>query len=77
MGETILGQPRSIRLNGRRTSLRLEAVAWLAVIEIAEREGITVDELIQCVAEEKAPTRCLASAVRVFVADYWQQGGRL
>ena len=77
MSETTLGQPRSIRLNGRRTSLRLEPVAWVSVIEIADREGMTVDELIQGVADEKATGRCLASAVRVFVADYWQQGGRL
>lgn len=77
MSETNLGQPRSIRLKGRRTSLRLEAVAWVSLIEIAEREGMTVDKLVQGIADEKALERCLASAVRVFVADYWQQGGRL
>ena len=50
---------------------------YLSLMEIAEREGMTVDKLVEGVADEKAPERCLTSAVRVFVADYWQQGGRL
>lgn len=77
MTYSTLGQPRSIRINGRRTSLRLEPVAWLGLFDIAEREAMTPDELIERIAAEKAPERCLASAVRVFVADYWQQGGHL
>jgi predicted DNA-binding ribbon-helix-helix protein len=77
MNQYPLGQPRSIRLKGRRSSLRLEAVAWLTLIDIAEREALTTDELVERIAEEKSPERSLASAVRVFVADYWQQGGHL
>lgn len=36
---------RNVTVNGRRTSLRIEAPIWNALGEIAAREGLTLDEL--------------------------------
>ena len=36
---------RNVKVNGRRTSMRLEGEIWEALEEISERENLTINEL--------------------------------
>ncbi|PWC35914.1 ribbon-helix-helix domain-containing protein [Azospirillum sp. TSO35-2] len=58
-------------VNGKRTSLKLEAPIWDAVDEICRIEGLTPSELFSGVAERSGEN--LASAVRVLVMVYFRQ----
>ena len=60
---------KSVTINGRRTSLRLEPAIWDAVEDIREKEGLTIHELIALIdniRDEISRT----SAVRTFVVTY-------
>ncbi|MEM1289422.1 MAG: ribbon-helix-helix domain-containing protein [Pseudomonadota bacterium] len=76
--ESRLGQPRSVRVGGRRTSLKLEPTVWLCLSDIVEIEGVSLDELITRIDRSRRAGRGLASEVRVFVAKYWRErpGGK-
>jgi len=58
--------PRSIRLNGRLTSLRLEPAFWDALTEIAKRRRTTVAKICAGI-DAKRQQGTLASAIRVYV----------
>lgn len=68
-----LGQPRSVVVAGKRTSLRLEPTVWLCLNDIVALEGISLDELVSRIEKSRRADRGLASEVRVFVADYWRK----
>lgn len=72
-----LGQPRSVVVDGRRTSLRLEASIWLGLNEIAKEHGRSVDELVTQIDQSRAKDRSLASAVRIFVGEFWRDRGTI
>lgn len=62
---------RNIRIEGRRTSLRLEPTMWDALDEICHRETITRDQLCEMIYKfQHAST--LTAAVRVFVVSYYR-----
>jgi predicted DNA-binding ribbon-helix-helix protein len=61
-----------VRVNGRRTSMRLEPEIWSAIGDIACREGFTRSELLDFI-ESRRPGTPLTSAVRVFVAVYYRE----
>jgi predicted DNA-binding ribbon-helix-helix protein len=61
-----------VRVNGRRTSMRLEPEIWSAIGDIACREGFTRSELLDFI-ECRRPGTPLTSAVRVFVAVYYRE----
>ena len=63
--------PRNIRLDGQRTSMRLEGKFWLALAEIAERSGVSVPELCERILRDGHRGN-RSSAVRVFVLNWFR-----
>jgi predicted DNA-binding ribbon-helix-helix protein len=61
---------QNVMTAARRTSMRLEPEFWQALNQIAEREGVSRNELIRSV-EGAAPTVIRTSAVRVFILEYF------
>lgn len=57
---------RNVRVDGRRTSVKLEAEFWRALDLLASETGCGVDELCQ-MARRRHPDGGLTSAIRVFV----------
>jgi predicted DNA-binding ribbon-helix-helix protein len=62
---------RNIQLAVRRTSFRPDPLTWRALQEIARREGVTVGELCNAVAEVKPRATSLTAAIRVAVLRYY------
>ncbi len=65
------GQTRNVLLQGRRTSIRLEAAFWLALDEILELEGITLNALVTRINTADRNGGNLSGAVRVFIISYF------
>jgi predicted DNA-binding ribbon-helix-helix protein len=63
--------PRNIRIEGLRTSMRLESRFWLALAEIAERSGVSVPALCERILRD-AHRGNRTSAVRVFVLNWFR-----
>ena len=61
----------NIVVNGHRTSIRLEPEMWTALSEIAEVEGLKINELVSRIAS-RARAGSLTSAVRVFIMGYYR-----
>ncbi len=57
---------RSLALSKHRTSVALEAEFWAALVAIAAARGETLAALVGRIDATRAPTRPLASALRVF-----------
>ena len=57
---------RSVAIAGHRTSVSLEAPFWDALKEIAERRGISVQQIIGEIDAGRGAQN-LSSAIRVFV----------
>ena len=68
---TLVG--RNIRVNGRRTSARLEPSMWTAFYDIARREGRHVDDIATEIANLKRPETSLTAALRVFIMAYYRE----
>ena len=60
---------RTITVNGRRTSLRLEPALWDAMGDICGKEGLTVHELISLIDRRRNKVS-RTSAVRTFIVTY-------
>jgi predicted DNA-binding ribbon-helix-helix protein len=63
-------RPCAIRVNGYRTSVRLEPEFWKALADIGRREDLTRSQLLSFIANRR-PGSPLTSAVRVFIATYY------
>ena len=65
---------KSVKVAGRRTSLRLERAYWFALIELAERADCTIDDICTAVAASlgKKSRVSLSSALRVFVVNHYR-----
>ncbi len=65
---------RSLRIGGHATSIRLEAAFWEVLDAMAEREGLTVPQLLAALHEESADleggARNFASALRTICLLY-------
>lgn len=59
----------NIRLNGRRTSIKLEPAFWTALSRVAKAEGVTIHDICQAVSE-RTEGYGLTGAVRVFLLCY-------
>ena len=70
--EAVLDKPRNVRVDGRRTSLRLAPEYWSALEEIGRRERFALHDLCTFI-HRRHPRGSLASAVRVFVTCYFQE----
>ena len=68
-------QPRSVRICGRRTSVRLEEVMWEALRDIAAREDRTVHQLVDQIARERKFLN-LTATIRAWVVEYYRQMAR-
>ena len=63
---------RNVRVEGRRTSMRLEESMWDALKEICQRERVTMAELCTFAAGAKSPGLTLTAALRVLTANYFR-----
>ena len=66
---------RSIKVDGRKTSISLEDGFWSALKEIAAAQKTSVQKLVSKIARHKG--RNLSSSIRLFVLDhYWRAANR-
>ncbi len=63
---------RNIIVDGRRTSVRLEAEMWADLRDICRREGRTIHELCTMINERRPDERSLTSSIRVFLISYYR-----
>ena len=66
---------RNVRVNGRRTSVRLEREMWDALGEICAREGSSVDQVCAHVADSNGEGG-FTSGLRVFIVEYFRGSER-
>ncbi|WP_086935492.1 ribbon-helix-helix domain-containing protein [Azospirillum sp. B510] len=66
---------RTIPLVDGRTKLRLEAVIWSGLDDIAREQRRPVQELCRDVDASRTPEVSLTSAIRNFVLDYYRYSG--
>lgn len=62
---------RNVKINGHRTSIRLEQTLWDAVEDICVRETLALDELCSRIARER-PGGNFTSNLRCWVVDYFR-----
>ena len=62
----------NIKVNGRRTSVRLETSMWDAFQDIAARENCSVHDIATVIAHRKSPAITLTTAIRVFTLLYYK-----
>jgi len=70
---------RNVVVDGRRTSVRLEADMWQALCDIAQCHGMRVNEICSLVARRRAHSS-LTAALRAFALRYFRNaagGGQL
>ncbi|WP_298432964.1 ribbon-helix-helix domain-containing protein [uncultured Jannaschia sp.] len=61
---------RSLTLHGHRTSVSLEDAFWVAFVEMARAEGVSVNALAARIDRDRGVTAGLASAIRVAVLKH-------
>ncbi len=71
------GRPvkRSLTLRGHRTSVSLEDTFWRAFRDIAAAKDMPINALAAEIDEGRGMDVGLASAIRVFVLDWYRGGG--
>lgn len=71
------GRPvkRSLTLQGHRTSVSLEDAFWRAFREIAAEKDMPINALAAEIDEAREVDVGLASAIRLFVLDWYRKGG--
>lgn len=72
-------QSKNIRIQDRRTSVRLEPEMWEALHEIAAMEGCSIHHICTAVHESKMQATSFTAALRVFLMVYYRTaalGGR-
>ncbi|TWA70736.1 putative DNA-binding ribbon-helix-helix protein [Azospirillum baldaniorum] len=65
---------KNVCVAGKRTSMRLEPAFWDALVEIAQREGLTVSKLCTRLASQLDAQYIdsFSSVVRVYVMEYFR-----
>lgn len=66
-------QKRSLTLKGHRTSVSLEEEFWEAFRDIAKTEGKAINALAAEIDAARGTDAGLASAIRVFILDYYRK----
>jgi len=61
----------SLTLRGHRTSVTLEPAFWQAFRDIADKESNSINALAAKIDATREPDTGLASAIRVFVLQYY------
>ncbi len=69
------GRPvkRSLTLQGHRTSVSLEDDFWQAFRDIAREKYLPINVLAAQIDAERDPETGLASAIRVYVLNWYRQ----
>ena len=65
-------QTKNIRINDRRTSVRLEPEMWKSLNHIAEQEGCDIHDISSEIARAKHARTSMTAAIRVFVMSYYR-----
>jgi predicted DNA-binding ribbon-helix-helix protein len=63
---------RSIKLNGKKTSVSLEDEFWDGLLAIAKAKSTTPTALLRIVDADRS-TRNMSSAIRVFVLNHYRR----
>jgi predicted DNA-binding ribbon-helix-helix protein len=63
---------RNLLVSGRRTSARLEPDMWVALFDVARREGRSIHEICSLINESKPQDCSLTAAIRVFITAYFR-----
>lgn len=63
---------RSLTLKGHRTSVSLEDEFWQAFRDIAKEKELPINVLASKIDVERDPETGLASAIRVFVLNWYR-----
>ena len=63
---------RSLTLRGHRTSVSLEDEFWQAFREIAEAEGLALNELAAVIDKARGVETGLATAIRLYVLRHYR-----
>jgi len=63
---------KNVRINKRRTSVRLEPEMWNALFEISEIECCSIHDLCSAVFEFKNRNTSFTAALRVFLMTYYR-----
>lgn len=66
---------RSIKVDGRPTSVSLETPFWDAAKDIARTQGLAVTDLVNGIAQARSPAANLSSAIRVYVIEHFRSRG--
>ncbi|MHA7066210.1 ribbon-helix-helix domain-containing protein [Azospirillum argentinense] len=64
---------RSIRIGGRRTTIRLQDALWDALLEISKRERQGVDSLCTEAARKRPAGLSVSAAIRLFITQYFRE----
>ena len=62
----------NVVVDGRRTSVRLEASMWDGLQDIARRRGMSLNELVTDI-EHNRGTPGLTAAIRVYIVDFYRR----
>lgn len=65
---------RSVMVNGRRASLRLEATIWDGLKDIARNQGKPLEALCAEIHDQRTEGIPFATSVRVYVLNYFREG---
>jgi predicted DNA-binding ribbon-helix-helix protein len=66
----------NVWVHGRRTSIRLEAVMWQALHEIADYEDMTIHQVVSAVAVRQHENASLTATLRAFMMAYFRAMAR-
>ena len=66
----------NVWVDGHRTSVRLEAVMWQALHEIADREGFSIHQVITIVSRRQHQNASLTATIRAFLVAYYRAVSR-
>jgi predicted DNA-binding ribbon-helix-helix protein len=73
MNSTVI--KRSIKLDGRKTSISLEDAFWRGLKDIASSQSVTISNLVGAI-NAKRQQRNLSSAIRIFVLEHHRNKDR-
>lgn len=68
---------RNIRVNGKRTSMKLMPVEWESLEDICTRENMTLSELVSKIDAERQDCDNLTGCVRVYALCYFRKAASL
>ncbi|MEA1937776.1 MAG: ribbon-helix-helix domain-containing protein [Pseudomonadota bacterium] len=63
---------RNVKVDGRRTSIRLEAEIWGALLDVCARESKSIDEICTILNRHGKSGGTLTARLRVFVFSYFR-----